>query len=110
MNVTMKNIKKEYSNLISIGYCDAQYLLKFNDPSFTTSGVYGWNADIYPINNTTAIVTGYRPFGNISPDWRLLKKYEEKAEDIIKNENDYNTQKRKVQKLLDKFINQLLAH
>lgn len=29
---TQKVIKENYSKIISVGYCDLQYLLKFKDP------------------------------------------------------------------------------
>ena len=58
---TRKSIMNRY-RCVAIGYCDAYYLLHGFYPTYYTSGVYGWNADVYIINGV-AIVTGYRPFG-----------------------------------------------
>jgi hypothetical protein len=33
-------------------------------PDYYHAGVYGWDADIYILDDTTVLVTGYRPRGN----------------------------------------------
>ncbi|MFR5853715.1 MAG: hypothetical protein ACLUE8_04965 [Lachnospiraceae bacterium] len=79
---TKKAILSNYSNIIKVGYCSLQTLLKFHSPSaYTASKTYGWRADIYEITPSTVIVTGYAPFGNIVPDYETIKKYEEKAQE-----------------------------
>jgi hypothetical protein len=40
-------------------YCEAQYLLSGHAPVAYTSGVYGWNYDVYNVYGIT-ICTGYR--------------------------------------------------
>lgn len=52
------------------------------DPAAYTAGVYGWNADIYPITSGVAICTGYRPFGNIKPDRETVSRYEKRAREM----------------------------
>lgn len=64
---TMRDIKSQYPTIIQVSYCDAQNMLCMDDPAAYTAGVYGWNADIYPITSGVAICTGYRPFGTSSP-------------------------------------------
>lgn len=71
MNVTQKFVRSSFTNIICVPYCGLQDLLKYEYPSWFTSGIYGWNADVYIINNDTCIVTGYRPFGNIRPTYAL---------------------------------------
>lgn len=81
---TKKQIMNGYTNVIKVPYCALQTLLKHNEPiAYTTSKTYGWQADVYEINQNTVIVTGYAPFGNIVPDHDLLMKYELKAEKEI---------------------------
>lgn len=78
---TKKAILSNYPNVIRVGYCSLQTLLKFHSPSaYTASKTYGWRADVYEITPDTVIVTGYAPFGNIVPDYETIKKYEEKAQ------------------------------
>lgn len=81
---TKKQIMNGYTNVIKVPYCALQALLKHNDPiAYTASKTYGWQADVYEINQNTVIVTGYAPFGNIVPDHDLLMKYERKAKKEI---------------------------
>ena len=96
--VTAKQVRASYLNIIQIGYCDAYYLLGRN-PHYYTAGVYGWNADVFHINQTTAIVTGYRPFGNIRPPYELVRKYEQEAEACYKA-----GKVEEVSKLLNEFV------
>lgn len=80
---TKKAILSNYPNVIKVGYCSLQSLLKFHSPTtYTASKTYGWQADVYEITPNTAIVTGYAPFGNIVPDHDTVLKYERKAEEL----------------------------
>ena len=80
INVTRKLVCNNFYNIISVAYCAAQDLLKYESPSWFTSGIYGWNADVYIINNDTCIVTGYRPFGNIRPTYALTDVFNRTAQ------------------------------
>lgn len=79
---TMRDIKSQYPTIIQVSYCDAQNMLCMDDPAAYTAGVYGWNADIYPITSGVAICTGYRPFGNIKPDRETVSRYEKRAREM----------------------------
>ena len=79
---TMRDIKSQYPTIIQVSYCDAQNMLCMDDPAAYTAGVYGWNADIYPIASGVAICTGYRPFGNIKPDWETVSRYNKRAREM----------------------------
>jgi hypothetical protein len=104
IRVTKKQIMEGYKNIIVAGYCDLQWLLKYRDADFNTCGVYGWNADIYKIDNNTVIVTGYRPFGNVRK-YGLAKKYDEKARKIALNyDTPWEKQAKKLDKLIEKFV------
>ena len=105
---TKKEITNRYWSKIVIGYADAQHLLRFNQPTAYTCGVYGWNADIHHINNATAVITGYRPVGNIHPDYETIRNYNEQAKEI-QQANDYQTAKEKTNELLQKFVEEVTA-
>ena len=81
---TIKEIREGSVNVRSAGYCDLQYLLINHNPIAYTSGVYGWNFDVYEVYGLT-IYTGYRGM----PGKRLegIVEYENKAMAIW---NDYN--------------------
>ena len=102
--VTKKQILNSYANVISVGYCRLQNLLSYESERHYTTGVYGWNADIYEINSNTVIVTGYRPFGkSVSSD--IIKEYKDKAALIKSNCNlSCEVQKTRLSTLLNELI------
>ena len=108
VQVTKKQVMEHYYKIIRLGYCEAQYLLRFYDPQFYTAGVYGWNSDIYIIGSI-AICTGYRPFGNISVSYDVLCNYEQEAIKIVSNYDlSYEEHKNKVNGLLHELIEEVI--
>ena len=108
IRVTEKQIKEGFRNIVCVGYCDLQYLFYYKDPDFNTSGVYGWKADFYKINNNTIISTGYSPIGTIR-NYKLNRKYDEKAKEIVLNyDMEYEKKKNKLEKLLEKYIEEIM--
>lgn len=93
---TAKAIKENYYSIISVGYCDLQSLLSYENPVAYTAGYYGWNFDLYDIDGI-AIVTGYRtmPQKNSNANYELIREYEVKSQG--KNEEEKN-------KLIKEFI------
>lgn len=93
----LKTTKREIlssSLAVSIGYCDAYHLLRLVEPVAYTKGTYGWNADVYYLTHdgfTFALVTGYRPFGNVysARVKALVHKYEEEAKKLDVWADDY---------------------
>lgn len=102
---TKKAICNSCATIISIGYCDLQHLLAYISPNAYTSGIYGWNADIYSIGNV-AICTGYRPFGDINPDYDITRSYNERAR-IIRHESYGNDMHQQLSDLLDAYIKEV---
>lgn len=107
IKVTKKIIKEGFRNIITIGYCDLQYLLHFEDVDFFTCGLYGWNEDIYKINHSTVICTGYNPIEGIRPNRETIKKYELAAQNNI-NKLNFEDAKKQNKILLEKFIDEIL--
>lgn len=106
---TKKAVLENYGNsTIKICYCDAQYLLNYENANAYTCGVYGWGADIYEINGI-AIVTGYQPFG-VSADYDLVVEYEKKAFALEFNKDlSYEERKQQNKNLLIEFINKEMS-
>lgn len=107
--ITEKQLKNSYKNIISVNYCGLQYLLNRINANYYTAGVYGWNSDVYVIDNNTVITTGYRPIGNIKPEYTIIDKYNKAAEKIIKKYN-YDQQQKKLASLLNDFIKEVLTN
>ena len=111
---TKKAVTSNYRNIIRLGAVELYYLLKFTEPAAYTSGVYGWNADVYDFDNV-AIVTGYRPFGNITPNYDIVEKYNQLGREIYEEEHDpskdWNEEREekenRLNQLIQKFIEEL---
>ena len=96
-------MREGYGQIISIGYCKAQNLLKYQDPIAYSVGIYGWACDYYDIGGVL-ISTGYAPIGQ-SPDYDIIRKYDSQAEKINHNYNlSYEERKNRVDELLREFI------
>lgn len=85
-HVAIKNIRNNYKKVFRAGYCDLQYIMKYENPVYYNAGVYGWNCDIYvDFQRDIAITTGYRNMaGQRIPD-EIIRKYTEKAKEILEN-------------------------
>lgn len=99
LKTTKANVKENYFRILSIGYCDAQYLLKYKNAFGYSAGVYGWACDYYDIDGV-CISTGYSPLANknMRDDYSLIREYEDKAKCETKENID---------KLLKELINKL---
>lgn len=89
---TQKQIKENFSNILAIGHVEYYHLLDKYKASYYTCGVYGWNADIIIDYTTdTAIVTGYRTFGDRLNDKQLaiFEKYNDKARKLKELQKTY---------------------
>lgn len=109
IKITMKEIKENYKNIIQVGYCEIQNLLRGQEAKYYTCGVYGWNADIYEIDNNTVIVTGYRPFGNIKTNYEINSKYDDKSYKSWIRFGDYEKNVKKNKKILNNYIAELMS-
>ena len=103
---TRKWVAENYT-CVSVGYCELQYLLKFQSPRFYTCGVYGWNCDIYTFGDW-AIVTGYR--GIVAHvdglGYDRTREYEKKAEALRSSGNfaGYEEERDAVNGLLKEYL------
>ena len=91
--VSKKEVRNTNSRIISIGYCDMQFLLRHHDCYMYSAGIYGWSCDYYIINSNntgmftpyTVISTGYQPLSDsrTKPDMELLRLFEKYASLIL---------------------------
>ena len=79
-----KSDMRQNYRILSVGYCDMQYLLKFQNPVAYSAGVNGWDCDYYEIDDVV-ICTGYNTIKskNIIDDYELIREYEQKASQDI---------------------------
>lgn len=101
---TRKAIVEGSVKLVYAGYCDLQTLLRNHSPIAYTSGVYGWNFDVYEVNGLT-ICTGYR--GMPGRRANNVGEYERKARAIMDEyTRNYEERCAEVETLLNEFIAQ----
>ena len=104
LKTTKNQIKNSFVNVLSLGYCELQYLTYYKNPFAYSSGINGWACDYYNIDNV-CLSTGYSPIG-ANVDYKLVRKYELKAQKIVLDYNtDYKLREKRVNKLLNDFVN-----
>lgn len=104
VKVTQKIVKAGHQHVLSVGYCDLQFLLRTREANYYTTRTEGWAADIYSVG-TVAIVTGYKTFGDIDPSYELCRLYDGKAQDVWSNHSlKYEEKKEIIEQLLHEFI------
>lgn len=102
---TQKEIRANFNKIICVPYCGLQTLLSYESPVAYTVRREGWGADIYDMGGGVAIVTGYAPFGNIRPSYKLREWYETQAEKIRYDYSlSYNQQREDLKILARDFI------
>ena len=103
---TKKAMKDNYSTILSIGYCNAQNLLKYENEIAYSTRAEGWACDYYEVNNVL-ISTGYAPIGQ-SVDYATLKKYDALAEAISYDNNiSWEDKQDKIHELLVVFVSEV---
>lgn len=107
IKISAKQVKETFTSVLSVPYCAAQNMLRFQSPVYYTAGLYGKNADIF-CEGDAVIAMGYRPFGKVA---RFVKKYEEKAGKFLyENRNaDYKFQIEGLQKIVLDWIKEEFA-
>ena len=68
----------------------------FFNPDYYTCGKYGWNCDVYIIDNDIAVAVGYRPFGEYLPEAIENEIYKKALRVIEENKYDYNEKVKKI--------------
>jgi hypothetical protein len=100
---TIKAIRNNSGKILSIGYCGAQFLLRGHEPVAYTSGIYGWNFDVYRVDGVT-ICTGYR--GMPGRRANNVDEYESKARAIAE---DYKLTYEQRTEALESLLHEFLA-
>jgi hypothetical protein len=98
---TAKEVKEGYYYIISVGYCDLQYLLKYENPVAYSKGMYGWKFDVYQLDRNVALVTGYQPASakNTKKDYKIIREYDQRAKDMDREQ---------LKALLQEFVKDML--
>lgn len=111
IHVSMKYVTKIFSKVYRAGYADLQRIMEGETPQFYNAGVYGWNCDIYAnFTHNAIITTGYRNTrGKLIPD-ELIKKYSVAAQEIKKNNANWEEIKNALEENRKKFWQELISN
>ena len=118
LKASKKEIKENSYRILSVGYCDIQYLMRSKEPFSYCCGYLGWYCDNYEITtdkHRLVISTGYSPISdqNISKNilknkYNIIKKYEDKARKInLNTTGGWDVIKKKLDKLVNKFVDEI---
>lgn len=100
MRLYKKHVRAEYPIVAYCGYCDLQYTLYFAQKIGHTERAEGWGCNIYELAPDIALTTGYDPFGNRRLPLALTNRYEEKAKQILRENNYSYIAKEELERLL----------
>ena len=110
--VTDREVREGYYT-ISLGYCDAQNILKYQAAKFYNYGVYGWRYDVYELDWNLAICTGYQPIKSIPEKLNrkaveIIEKYDKKAESLKSSDyKTYTNYRKAIERLYKKMVAEL---
>lgn len=117
---TKKEMKENYYNIVGVGYCESQCLLRSKEPDSYCTGVYGWACDNYELTGSKRHIllsTGYNPISsrNINKSRgeleKIIKKYETKAEKInVKNGYNWDDIRKRLDILIRDFVDEILEN
>lgn len=109
-NVTRKWLAQNYE-CYGTGYCDLQYLLRYQSKDFYTCGVYGWNFDAYTFGGGYCITTGYRGMiHHVKRNFALDREYDDKARAIQNDRTlSWEVQRDKTTALLLEYLQKIFG-
>lgn len=101
---TRRAVVNGSARLVYAGYGALQYLLRNHSAVAYTSGVYGWNFDVFEVYGLT-ICTGYR--GMPGRRANNIREYEKRAEEIYRDRSrTYEEMGEAIETLLREFCEQ----
>lgn len=102
---TRNTIKRNYNNILNVGYANLQNLLRYDEAKFYNAGVYGWNWNAYELDKNTCIITGYRNTLGNDIDHNYIVKINNKAREIVKDSISYEDKIKQLEELKQEFLN-----
>ena len=113
LQTTKSNIRNNFATVLTVGYCEIEYLLNYCSPFAYSAGINGWMCNYYQPSTRfggVCLATGYNTdrLGGKRVNYELVKEYEQKAHELV---CDYNTQINKreaLNTLIDEFIEKAL--
>lgn len=106
IRLTKTSLNADYWNILGTGYCNLQYLLKFQEPFAYSTRSEGWACDYYDVDDVL-ISTGYAPLKSkrVKSTYELEHEYDEIAREIYNDSSlSWEEKENRINKLLHEFI------
>ena len=108
IKTTAQEVRNAFSKIIALAPCEAIELLRAHSPMLYTYGIYGWDFDVYVVDDT-AICVGVRGMPGIRPERDLIQRYDDCARDIWDEvSRPYQERVEQVDALLRNFTDEVL--
>lgn len=114
--ITQADVKRMHDHVFRCGAEEMHNLLRYHERIGYTSGIYGWNADIYSVYSEkygrVAIVTGYRCFG-MDSDKKTIVKHEyavKKYKEKYYFSGNYDRVEKYTEKRLKKCVDEVIEN
>ena len=107
--LTKKFLNACYCNILGTGYCNLQFLLKFQEPFAYSTRAEGWACDYYNVDGVL-ISTGYSPLKSkgVRSCYELEHEYESIAREILENSViSWEEKEESINRLLHKFVERI---
>lgn len=107
--LTKKSLNMDYWNILGTGYCNLQFLLKFQEPFAYSTRAEGWACDYYNVDGVL-ISTGYSPLKSkrVRSCYELEHEYDDIAKEILEDgEISWEEKEERVNKLLRQFVERI---
>lgn len=102
IKVTRKSIKEKYPKIISVGYCNLQWLLNYEYAFAYSTRAEGWACDYYKVGDTI-ISTGYAPIGKTGK-YDTTREYDDIARNVVTSNMEYDQKVAEVRRILELYI------
>ena len=112
-HVTRKELEQSYNTIINLGYSGQSIIKSHQDANYYNGGVYGWNFDAYDFEGILLVIS-YRntPRSRNSKTGlelhNIIKEYEEKARNIIRDFRPWEEQKELLKENCRQFISEAI--
>ena len=113
LQTTKSNIKNNFCTVLTVGYCELQYLLNHSNAFAYSAVVYGWVCNYYTPSTKysgVCIATGYNTerLSGKRVNYALVQEYEQKAREIVYNYETQMNKREALNTLIDEFIEKAL--
>lgn len=115
VKTTKKQVRESYDVIIDAGNGNAQTLLKPLDAKWYVVDSIGWACDVYEVGWGVVLTDGRQSFGTVKPDRELMRRYEEKAKEIVDSyrgkigEGAHTKRNMEIAELRGKFVDEVLG-